>query len=390
MEFTSMGTNNPAVIKVIGVGGGGGNAVNNMVESQVQDVHFLVANTDIQDLTGSKAEFKIQIGEKLTKGLGAGANPEIGREAALESADEIRSYLEGSDMVFVTVGMGGGTGTGAAPVIAQIAKEAGALTVAVITKPFYFEGRSRLRKAEAGIKNLREVVDSMITIPNDRLLTLGTATPFAEAMKKADEVLCFAVRGISDLIATKRMINLDFADVKSVMSSMGLAMMGTGNAIGKDRAREAAMKAITSPLLEDISIDGAKGVLVNITSGADLTVDEVNEAMGIVYEAVDEDADIFFGAGIDDNIGDEVCITVIATGIEDQVAKAKAVTSKTDTVIPLKQVAEDQPLQEIGQERRRNLAPVETSLPQTEDEFAFDDDGDAWASPAFLRKRTRW
>ncbi len=390
MEFTSMGTNNPAVIKVIGVGGGGGNAVNNMVESQVQDVHFLVANTDIQDLTGSKAEFKIQIGEKLTKGLGAGANPEIGREAALESADEIRSYLEGSDMVFVTVGMGGGTGTGAAPVIAQIAKEAGALTVAVITKPFYFEGRSRLRKAEAGIKNLREVVDSMITIPNDRLLTLGTATPFAEAMKKADEVLCFAVRGISDLIATKRMINLDFADVKSVMSSMGLAMMGTGNAIGKDRAREAAMKAITSPLLEDISIDGAKGVLVNITSGADLTVDEVNEAMGIVYEAVDEDADIFFGAGIDDNIGDEVCITVIATGIEDQVAKAKAMASKTDTVIPLKQVAEDQPLQEVGQERGRNLAPVETSLPQTEDEFAFDDDGDVWASPAFLRKRTRW
>ncbi len=384
MEFTSMGRNNPAVIKVIGVGGGGGNAVNNMIESRIQDVHFLVANTDIQDLTESSAEFKIQIGEKLTKGLGAGANPDVGREAALESADDIRSYLEGSDMVFVTVGMGGGTGTGAAPVIAQIARELGALTVAVVTKPFYFEGRSRLRKAEAGIKNLREVVDSMITIPNDRLLTLGTSTPFPEALKRADEVLCFAVRGISDLIATKRMINLDFADVKSVMSGMGLAMMGTGSAAGKDRAREAAMKAITSPLLEDISIDGAKGVLVNMTGGVDMTIDEVNEAMGIVYEAVDEDADIFFGAGIDDNIGDEVRITVIATGIEDQAATAKAL-AKNDTVIPLKQVAEET---ESAGERRANLPPVETSLPQTEDEFVFDDE-DAFDTPTFLRKRTR-
>ncbi len=382
MEFTSMGKNSPAVIKVIGVGGGGGNAVNNMIESQIQDVHFLVANTDIQDLTESRAEFKIQIGEKLTKGLGAGGNPEVGRAAALESAEDIRSYLEGSDMVFVTVGMGGGTGTGAAPVIAQIAKEAGALTVAVITKPFYFEGRSRLRKAEAGIKNLREVVDSMITIPNDRLLTLGTAIPFPAALKKADEVLCFAVRGISDLIVTKRMINLDFADVKSVMAGMGLAMMGTGSAAGKDRAREAAMKAITSPLLEDISIDGAKGVLVNITSGADLTIDEVNEAMGIVYDAVDEDAEIFFGAGIDEHIGDEVRITVIATGIEEQVAKVKAL-AKGDTVIPLKQAVEEK---NSATERRQNLPPVETSLPQTEGEFVFDDE-DTFETPTFLRRR---
>ncbi|BBD08539.1 cell division protein FtsZ [Desulfovibrio ferrophilus] len=317
MDYLELENDSCAKIKVFGAGGGGGNAVNNMICSALRGVEFIVANTDVQALNKSKAEHKLQLGEKLTKGLGAGANPEIGRDAALESMDLIREQVDGADMVFVTAGMGGGTGTGAAPVIAQCAKEAGALTVGVVTKPFYFEGKRRLQAAEDGIKALSDSVDSLISIPNDRLLSLASKkATFLEMLKKADEVLYFAVKGISDLIMVPGLINLDFADVKAVMSEMGLAMMGTGIARGETRAREAAMKAITSPLLEDVSIDGAKGVLLNVTCGPDLTIDEVSEAASTISEAADEDARIYFGTVFDQDAGDEMRITVIATGIE--------------------------------------------------------------------------
>ncbi|MCK9238857.1 cell division protein FtsZ [Desulfocurvus sp.] len=317
MDFLELENDSGAKIKVFGAGGGGGNAVNNMICSALRGVEFITANTDIQALNKSKAEHKIQLGEKLTKGLGAGANPEIGRDAALESMDVIREYIDGADMVFVTAGMGGGTGTGAAPVIAQAAKEAGALTVGVVTKPFYFEGKRRLEAAEEGIRALSQSVDSLITIPNDRLLSLASKkATFIDMLKKADEVLYFAVKGISDLIMVPGLINLDFADVKAVMSEMGLAMMGTGIARGEARAREAAMKAITSPLLEDVSIDGAKGVLMNITCGPDLTIDEVSEAASTISDAADDDARIYFGTVFDPEAGDEMRITVIATGIQ--------------------------------------------------------------------------
>lgn len=306
-----------AKIKVVGCGGGGGNAINNMIDSQLRGVTFIAANTDIQALNRSKAEYKLQLGDKLTKGLGAGANPEIGKKSSLESIDLIRESLDGADMVFVTAGMGGGTGTGAAPVVAQVAREMGALTVGVITKPFFFEGKKRLAAAENGINELREAVDSLITIPNDRLLSLASKkATFLEMLKKADEVLYYAVKGISDLIMVPGLINLDFADVKAVMSESGLAMMGTGISRGEGRAKEAAMKAITSPLLEDVSIEGASGVLINVTCGMDMTIDEVSEAAAIVQEAADEDAQIFFGNVFDDDASDEMRITVIATGIE--------------------------------------------------------------------------
>lgn len=319
MEFLEIERENAAQIKVVGVGGGGGNALNNMICSALRGVTFIAANTDVQALKKSKAEHKIQLGEKLTKGLGAGANPEIGREAALESMDLIKSALDGADMVFVTAGMGGGTGTGAAPVIARAAKEIGALTVAVVTKPFYFEGKRRLSQGENGTEALREVVDSLICIPNDRLLALASKkAAFLEMLKKADEVLYHAVKGISDLIMVPGLINLDFADVKAVMGEMGMAMMGTGIASGEGRAKEAAMRAITSPLLEDVSIEGARGLLMTITCGPDMTIEEVTEASSTISEAAHEDAKIFWGAVIDENAGDEMRITVIATGIEQQ------------------------------------------------------------------------
>ncbi|MCA1986835.1 MAG: cell division protein FtsZ, partial [Desulfovibrio sp.] len=271
----------------------------------------------IQALARSKAEFKIQLGEKLTKGLGAGANPDVGRDATLESMDQVKKIIGDADMVFVTAGMGGGTGTGSAPVIAQCARDLGALTVGVVTKPFYFEGKKRKESAERGIAELRQHVDSLITIPNDRLLALAAKkATFIEMLKKADEVLYYAVKGISDLIMLPGLINLDFADVKAVMGEMGLAMMGTGIARGENRAREAAMKAITSPLLEDVSIEGAKGVLMNITCGPDLTIDEVSEAASTISEAAHEDARIFFGTVFDQDSTEEMRITVIATGIE--------------------------------------------------------------------------
>ncbi|MGE4296403.1 MAG: cell division protein FtsZ [Desulfovibrionaceae bacterium] len=315
MEYLELEGDSGAKIKVVGVGGGGNNAVNNMITSALRGVTFIAANTDIQALNRSKAEFKIAMGEKLTKGLGAGANPEIGRDAALESIETIRNVIGDCDMVFVTAGMGGGTGTGAAPVIAQVAKEMGALTVGVVTKPFHFEGRKRLESADRGIAEFSQYVDSIITIPNDRLLTLSKKATFLDMLKKADEVLYYAVKGISDLIMVPGLINLDFADVRAVMSEMGLAMMGTGMAKGETRAREAAMMAITSPLLEGVTIDGAMGVLINITCGLDLTIEEVSEAASTISEAAHEDANIYFGTVFDENAGDEMRITVIATGI---------------------------------------------------------------------------
>ena len=317
MEFLDLCENGSAKIKVIGVGGGGGNAVNNMINSALQGVTFITANTDIQALGRSQADIKIQLGEKSTRGLGAGANPQVGAAAAQESIEAIREAIGECDMVFVTAGMGGGTGTGAAPVIAQVAREMGALTVGVVTKPFFFEGKRRMDAADAGINEFRQHVDSLITIPNDRLLTLAPKkAPLLDMLKKADEVLYHAVRGISDLIMVPGLINLDFADVRSVMGEAGLAMMGAGIASGESRAREAAMKAITSPLLEDVSIDGAKGVLMNVTASSDVGMEEVSEAMGIIQEAADEDAQIFFGVVFDENAGEEMRITVIATGIE--------------------------------------------------------------------------
>lgn len=303
-----------ANIKVIGVGGGGNNAINRMIESGLKGVEFIAVNTDAQALYLSKAEIKIQLGEKLTKGLGAGADPEIGMKAAEESNDEIKRSLAGADMIFVTAGMGGGTGTGGAPIIAKIAKECGALTVGVVTKPFTFEGRKRNAQAERGIQALREQVDSLITIPNDRLLqVVDKHTNFNDAFKIADDILRQGVQGISDLIAVPGVINCDFADVQTVMQNTGSALMGIGKARGENRAAEAARLAISSPLLET-SIEGAKGVLFNISGGNDLTLFEINEAAEIIHTAADVEANIIFGANIDETLNDEVRVTVIATG----------------------------------------------------------------------------
>lgn len=314
IEFVEQ-NGNKAQIRIVGVGGAGGNAVNTMISSGLAGVDFIAANTDAQALRVNLAPTKIQLGGELTKGLGAGANPEIGRRSTLESEDELRSLLTGADMVFVTGGLGGGTGTGGAPVVARIAKEAGALTVGVVSKPFLFEGKKRMRQAEEGLRELKANVDTLISIPNQRLLAVASRSqPLLEAFRKADEVLLQAVRGISDLITVHGLINLDFADVRTIMSEMGMAIMGAAVASGENRAEEAARRAIASPLLEDISIRGARGVLINVTGGADLTLHEVNEAATLIQEEADEDANIIFGAVIDDALGDELRITVIATG----------------------------------------------------------------------------
>ncbi len=306
-----------AKILVIGVGGGGGNAVNTMISGNLDGVQFVVANTDMQALEANMAPHKIQLGDSLTKGLGAGANPEVGRRSAEESMQVIADMVSGADMVFVTAGMGGGTGTGAAPVIAQIARDCGALTVGVVTKPFGFEGKKRARQATEGIERLEKAVDTLIVIPNNRLLALvGQNTAMVEAFRKADSVLLNAVQGISDLMTVPGLINVDFADVRTIMCNMGRALMGTGIGNGKRRATEAAETAISSPLLEDISIDGATGILINITGGPDLTLHEVNEASSLIQQAAHEDANIIFGSVIDPNLHDEVRITVIATGFD--------------------------------------------------------------------------
>ncbi|QRN99927.1 cell division protein FtsZ [Archangium violaceum] len=315
-----------AKIRVVGVGGAGCNAVNTMIMAKLERVDFIAANTDVQALAANKAPVRLQLGQTLTKGLGAGANPEMGREAALESRDQIASMLEGADMVFVTAGMGGGTGTGAAPIIADIAKSLGCLTVGVVTKPFLFEGNKRRKQAEQGLVELKAAVDTLITIPNQRLLTLSNEPmPLLETFKRADEVLLNAVQGISDLIQYHGYINVDFADVKTIMSDKGLALMGTGHASGDKRALNAMQQAISSPLLEDVSIDGATGLLINITGGRDMTLQEVNEALTLVHDAADGEAEIIFGSLIDDNIRDEVKITIIATGFVSRDAKVRQV-----------------------------------------------------------------
>ena len=314
---------NNAKLKVIGVGGGGGNAVQNMISSGLQGVQFICANTDMQALSRNNAPVKIQLGEKLTKGLGAGANPAVGREAALESVNAIREAIGDADMVFVTAGMGGGTGTGAAPVVAQTAKEMGALTVGVVTKPFSFEGARRRRFAEEGLEEFKQHVDCLITIPNDRLLAFAPKkTPFSAMLQKANDVLFYAVKGISDVILADGMINLDFADVRTTMSESGMALMGTGVAAGENRAREAAQRAINSPLLEDVSLESAKAVLYNITASMDISTDEIAEIGDIIADATPEDTNIIFGVVYDENIGDELRLTVIATGIDPSAAPA--------------------------------------------------------------------
>src|SRR5262245_34487373 len=304
-----------ARIKVIGVGGGGGNAVNTMIAAGLPGVDFLAANTDAQALRTNLATIKLQLGEKLTRGLGAGGNPEVGKRAALEDVERLAEHLGGADMIFVTAGMGGGTGTGPAPVVAKVAKELGCLTVGLVTKPFVFEGKRRSKQAEEGLRELKAAVDTLITIPNQRLLAVaGRNSSIVDTFKKADDVLLQAVRGIADLITVHGLINLDFADVRAIMAEMGMAMMGAAIASGENRAAEAAQKAISSPLLEEVAIKGARGVLINITGGPDLTLHEVNEAASLIQEEADEDANIIFGAVVDESMGDEVRITVIATG----------------------------------------------------------------------------
>ncbi|HET9035462.1 MAG TPA: cell division protein FtsZ [Myxococcaceae bacterium] len=381
-----------AKIRVVGVGGAGCNAINTMIAAALDRVNFVAANTDIQALAASHAATKIQMGETLTKGLGAGANPEVGRQAALESKDEIAHALEGADMVFVTAGMGGGTGTGAAPVIADVARSLGALTVAVVTKPFQFEGNKRRKQAEAGLIELKAAVDTLITIPNQRLLGLGgQSMPLLETFKLADEVLLNAVQGISDLIQYHGYINVDFADVKTIMSDRGHALMGTGRASGEKRAVTAMQEAISSPLLEDVQIDGATGLLINITGGRDMTLQEVNEALTLVHDAADEEAEIIFGSLIDDNVADEVKITIIATGFQRHAAEVRR-AAPVATHLPTRQAAPAPAAEPAvhGPVRApratspdpRPLAPTrpvkEPSLPLDEDQFDI---------PTFLRRQ---
>lgn len=352
-----------ANIKVIGVGGGGGNAVQTMIEGGLAGVEFAVANTDRQALAANKAEGKITLGRELTKGLGAGANPEIGRRAAIESYNDIVSQLEGADMVFVTAGMGGGTGTGGAPVVAKIAKELGALTIGVVTKPFIFEGKKRKKHADDGIRELQENVDTLIVIPNQKLLTVSSErTPLLETFRKADQVLLHAVKGISDLINIRGLINLDFADIRTVMQAKGMAIMGSGLADGENRAVEAATQAISSPLLENICIDGATGIIINVTGGPDLTLWEVNEASTLITEAAHPDAEIIFGAVIDESMGDKVSVTVIATGFGTG-ALAKA---SNDQVTRLNAVAEQQ-INKIQAEAPQSFESISLSLDVTSD-----------------------
>jgi cell division protein FtsZ len=328
-ENVNIGAN----IKVVGVGGGGSNAVTTMIETGMVGVEFVVANTDIQALNSSKAGYKIQLGADLTKGLGAGANPDVGRRSAIESYNQIVDQLKGSDMVFVTAGMGGGTGTGGAPIVAKIARELGALTIGVVTKPFVFEGKKRGKHAEGGLAELKENVDALVVIPNQKLLSIaGEKTPLLETFKKADEVLHQAVKGISDLINIRGLINLDFADIKTVMQNKGLALMGTGSGKGENRAIEAATQAISSPLLENIKIDGATGIIINVTGGSDLSLYEVDQASQLITDAASEDAEVIFGAVIDPTLNDEVRVTVIATGFShdekrDGIAKINSMQS---------------------------------------------------------------
>ncbi|KIH77954.1 cell division protein FtsZ [Geoalkalibacter ferrihydriticus] len=375
----------PAKIKVIGVGGGGGNAVNTMIDCNLEGVEFLTANTDAQALKNSKAAMKVQLGNKLTKGLGAGANPEIGREAAQEDRARIAEFLEGTDMVFIAAGLGGGTGTGAAPIIAEVAKELGALTVGVVTKPFTREGKQRAKKATQGVDCLKKVVDSLIVIPNDRLLGLaGKNMSILDAFKPSDDVLRQAVQGISDLITTSGLINVDFADVKAIMSVRGMAMMGIGLASGEKRAAEAAQKAISSPLLEEIDISGAKGVLVNICGSSSMTMEEFDEASRIIHDKVHEDANIIIGLVVNEEMGENIKITAIATGFGESFEQTRGATEELKAQAALALSGkENRDIPAFIRERQResirsmrsNLGP---NIAGTDDEYDI---------PTFLRKR---
>lgn len=389
LEFEmEMENNNFAAIKVIGVGGAGTNAVNRMVDANLQGVDFIAINTDSQALALSKAPTKVQIGDKLTKGLGAGANPEVGQKAAEESREEIANIVKGSDLVFVTCGMGGGTGTGAAPVIAEIAREMGILTIGVVSKPFLFEGRQRMRNAESGIERLKASVDTLVVVPNDRLLSVVTkGTTMTEAFRIADDTLRQGIQGISDLIAVPSLINLDFADVRTVMQSRGLAHMGIGLGKGENRMVDAAKEAISSPMLET-SIDGARAVLINITGGADTSIIDINEAAQLITAAADPEANIIFGAGIDENLKDEVKITVIATGFEKTpFTAAKTVapsyesrpmtsTATTETAAEPAEEAprasryeEEEPVSPIFERRTRPAAPVRERVRESDEPY---------------------
>ncbi|ANU27902.1 cell division protein FtsZ [Planococcus versutus] len=384
-----------AVIKVIGVGGGGNNAVNRMIEHGVQGVEFIAVNTDAQALNLSKAEVRLQIGGKLTRGLGAGANPDVGKKAAEESKEQIEEALRGADMVFVTAGMGGGTGTGAAPVIAGIAKELGALTVGVVTRPFTFEGRKRSTQAIGGISTMKESVDTLIVIPNDRLLEIvDKNTPMLEAFREADNVLRQGVSGISDLIAVPGLINLDFADVKTIMSNKGSALMGIGVSSGENRASEAAKKAVSSPLLE-VSVEGAKGVLMNITGGSNLSLYEVQEAADIVASASDEEVNMIFGSVINDNLKDEIIVTVIATGFNEEQLQPRTPRGSGLNSSRVQSIQQQTPAPSIRdarredqrreEQRRDEPSPYYTQEPQRQDKQS----EDALDIPTFLRNRQK-
>ncbi|GAK57335.1 cell division protein ftsZ [Candidatus Vecturithrix granuli] len=372
-----------ARLKVIGVGGGGGNAINRMINSGLDGVTFISANTDVQALKQNSAPFKYQLGAKLTKGLGAGSDPEVGRKAALEDDDVIAEMIQDAEMVFITAGMGGGTGTGAAPIIAEKAKEMGALTVAVVTKPFMFEGSFRSRQAEIGLAELSDVVDTLITIPNQRLLSMVTKqTSMIEAFSLADEVLTQAVQGISDLITIPGLINLDFADVKTIMADMGVALMGSARGSGDQRAIEAANKAISSPLLDDISIDGARGVLINITGGKDLGLHEISEAASIIQEAAHPDSNIIFGAVIDENLADEIRITVIATGFD---TKSKIDKERMERQFGAERAPVYRKLdRQVPSPQKSYVSPFRKKVEPISGDFVIENDLDV---PTFIRKK---
>lgn len=379
-----------AKIKVIGVGGGGGNAINTMVAARLEGVEFIAANTDVQALAANKAELKIQLGRGASRGLGAGANPEVGRQAALEERDAIATALEGADMVFVTAGMGGGTGTGGAPVIADIAKAQGALTVGVVTKPFLFEGNKRRKQAEAGLAELKQAVDTLIVIPNARLLSVaGESMSLYDAFKRADEVLLNAVQGISDLITVHGLVNVDFADVRTIMAEQGMALMGTGRSSGDRRAVEAMQAAISSPLLEDVTLDGATGLLVNISGGPNLTLHEVDEAVTMAQAAADPDANIIFGSVINESLADEVKITVIATGFQG--AAARSASRPVQVQVPITAAVVKAVPPPIPSEAKvpvrltQAVAPAIPRAPGARRDFQPLDD-DQYDIPAFLRK----
>jgi len=373
-----------AKVKIIGIGGGGNNALNTMISYQLSGVEFIAANTDAQALGANMAPVKLQLGSNLTKGLGAGANPEVGRKAALEDVEKIREALKGADMVFITAGLGGGTGTGGAPVIAEAAREVGALTVAIVTKPFHFEGKKRMKQAEEGLANLRMTADALITIPNQRLLSIsGKNMTLIEAFKKADEILYHAAKGISDIIVGHGIINLDFADVRTIMSETGMALMGTGIAAGENRSVEAAQKAISSPLLEDISIEGARGILINITGGENMTLNEINEATTLVQKEAHEEANIIWGTVIDQAMKEEVRVTVIATGFGKAEEKS---TSRFKKIAPISiSVRENRDIPAFMRRMKVSERFDEVKLVEPPDFSAEDDE--RFDIPTFLRKQ---